>query len=302
MKMNMIGWTLAQGVKNIGRNKLISLISILTMSVSIFLFSVFLILFLNFDSTIIRIQKDICITVFFKEEATAEEITKLGERILEHENTDRLEYISSEDAWNDFLQDYFDNDPQIKDMFQDDNPLKHSSSYTVYIKDVSGQEETAEFIRGLEGVRQVNESTRIAGLFSDIRSAAGSVTIFIMSVLVAVSVFLIGSTIAQGIIKRKNEIRIMKFCGATERMIRGQFVIEGLIIGLIGSFVPLAVIIILYKNAANYIGSHYNMIGGYIRFVDLDTVFGYLIPSVLAMGIGIGYIGSRLAMRKYLKV
>lgn len=302
MKIQMIAWTIAQGFKNILRNKLISLVSLLTMSVSIFLFSMFLVLFLNFESTIRYIQRDICMTVFFNKDAQAEEIKDIGEKILANDKTDRLEYTSSNDAWDDFLEDYFGNDEEIRELFKEDNPLKYSSSYTVYPKDVSMQTELAEYIRGLKGVRQVNESVKIAELFSDFRTAAGSVTAFIMAVLVCVSVFLIGSTIAQGIVKRKNEIRIMKFCGATELMIRGQFLVEGILIGLIGSSVPLIVVIQLYKKMDKYLMENYTMLVAYIKPVGLETVFHYLIPSVFLIGIGIGYIGSRFAMHKYLKI
>lgn len=302
MKLSMLLWTLNQGIKNIIRNKLISLISMLTMSVSIFLFSLFLILFLNFESTLSHLQRDICITVFFDEEIDSEGIKRVGEEILKNENVDRMEYVSSSDAWADFLEDYFDNDEEIRELFKEDNPLQNSSSYTVYLRDIAGQSELAEYIRGIQGVRQVNESVKLARLFRDLKSVTGSVSIFIMSVLVCVSVFLIGSTITQGIIKRKNEIRIMKFCGATELMIRGQFVMEGLIIGILGSCIPLTVIMLLYKKARAFLEANYSILEHYINLVSMETAFRYLIPSVLAIGIGIGYIGSRLAMHKYLKV
>lgn len=302
MKIRMIAWTVAQGFKNILRNKLISLVSLLTMSVSIFLFSMFLVLFLNFESMIRSIQSDICMTVFFDKDAGAEEIKAIGEKILSNDKVDRMEYTSSKDAWDDFLEDYFGNDEEIRALFKNDNPLKYSSSYTVYPKDVVLQGELAEYIRGLEGVRQVNESLKIAELFSDFRTVAGSVTAFIMSVLVCVSAFLIGSTIAQGIVKRRNEIRIMKFCGATELMIRGQFLVEGILIGLIGSLTPLIVIVQLYKRVDKYLMENYTMLVSYMKPIRLETAFPYLIPSVFLIGIGIGYIGSRLAMHKYLKI
>lgn len=298
----MFGWVLTQGIKNIARNKLISLISVLTMSVSIFLFSLFLVIFLNFESTIKYIEKDICITVFFEEKADADDIRKIGEDILLNENVDRIDYISSTNAWEDFLGDYFEGDEEIKDLFKEDNPLKYSSSYTVYLKDVTKQSETSAYIKNIDMVRQVNEATKIAELFRDLRAMVSFITVFIMSVLVTVSIFLIGSTITQGIFRRKNEIRIMKFCGATELMIRGQFLVEGLFIGVIGSLLPLAVLIVLYNKATTYMLEHYIVISRYLNLKTMESMFKYLAPSVLIMGIGIGYIGSRIAMSRYLKV
>lgn len=302
MRIRLVLWTVSQGIKNIYRNKLVSFISLATMSVSIFLFSIFLVLFMNLDATMKYMQKDICITVFFDADSGMADISNIGKKIEKNENVDHIEYVSSDDAWKGFLDDYFKDDKTVQELFADDNPLSDSANYIVYLKDAAKQHETAEFIRGISKVRQVNESLKAVNIFKNIRDIAKFGSITILSILVCVSVFLIGSTIAQGIARRRDEIRIMKFCGATEGIIKGQFVIEGLIIGIFGTLIPLVVIMILYGNMATYISEHYHVINAYIRIVPLSQVYKILLPIASAMGIGIGYIGSRLAMMKHLVI
>lgn len=298
----MFIWTIAQGFKNIFRNKLSSFMSIATMTVSIFLFGLFYITLTNFSITMKRIQKDVCITVFFEEDSSEKDIEAIGELIKKNDNVEKMEYVSSDNALSSFISSYFDEDSEIKEMFKSDNPLEKSSSYTVYFKDSTKQNETVKEISKIAGVRKINEPTKTVKLLNDSSKLIGIASLFIMIVLIGVSIFLIVGVVSQGIIIRRNEIMIMKLCGATESMIRGQFLTEGIIIGLLGSAIPLYLVFFLYKRVIAYLMINYVNISPYIALHPAGSIFKTMMPMIFATGLGIGYVGSRLALIKYLKI
>ena len=120
--------------------------------------------------------------------------------------------------------------------------------------------------------------------------------------LLAVSIFLISNTVTIGISVRREEINIMKYIGATDFFVRAPFVIEGLIIGLIGAAIPLGVVYSIYINAMDMILSRFNELGSILAFLSVDEIFSILVPVSLGIGAGIGFIGSFVTVRKHLRV
>ena len=130
----------------------------------------------------------------------------------------------------------------------------------------------------------------------------GYVSLGIIIILLAVSVFLISNTVMIGISVRKEEINIMKYIGATDFFVRSPFVIEGILIGLLGSVVPLVSIYYLYTNIIVYIGEKFQILSGLLNFLPVEMIFSTLLPVSVGIGVGIGFLGSIVTVRKHLKV
>ena len=178
-------------------------------------------------------------------------------------------------------------DPQAAiDAFQGDNPLKNSASYKITLKDLSNQAEFVQYLKGLTGVRKVLSSEVTADGVAALNSVVSYASIGIIVILLLVSIFLISNTVTTGITVRKEEIAIMKYIGAKDFVVRSPFVIEGLIIGLFGAVIPLALLYFLYDKAVVYIMEKFSILKNIITFLPVGNVYIYLLPIGLAMGIG----------------
>lgn len=317
MRISTFGYVGKQGVKNIWRNKMFSLASIATMSACIFLFGLFFSILVNFQYIIKSAEEGVAITVFFNDDATEEQKKEIGEQLESRDDVSEVKYVSADDAWAEFQKEYFGDNPELAEGFKDDNPLANSDNYEVYMKTVKGdnkdliakskslsatQQDLVKFAQSLDGVRQVNKSDVVANTLSSVNMLVAYVSIAIIAILLGVSIFLISNTVTTGITVRKEEIAIMKYIGAKDFVVRSPFVIEGLIIGLFGAVIPLALLYFLYDKAIVYIMEKFSILKNIITFLPVGNVYIYLLPIGLAMGIGIGFLGSYFTVRKHLRV
>ena len=317
MRISTFGYVGKQGVKNIWRNKMFSLASIATMSACIFLFGLFFSILVNFQYIIKSAEEGVAITVFFNDDATEEQKKEIGEQLESRDDVSEVKYVSADDAWAEFQKEYFGDNPELAEGFKDDNPLVGSDNYEVYMKTVKGdnkdliakskslsatQQDLVKFAQSLDGVRQVNKSDVVANTLSSVNMLVAYVSIAIIAILLGVSVFLISNTVTTGITVRKEEIAIMKYIGAKDFVVRSPFVIEGLIIGLFGAAIPLALLYFLYDKAVVYIMEKFSILKNIITFLPVGNVYIYLLPIGLVMGIGIGFLGSYFTVRKHLRV
>ena len=139
-------------------------------------------------------------------------------------------------------------------------------------------------------------------MLSTFNKLVGYVSIVIILILLAVAFFLISNTITMGISIRQEEIGIMKLIGATDFFVRVPFVIEGILLGTIGAALPMGALYMIYEKAVEYVISKFNILGGFLQFLDVWEVFRLLLPIGVGLGIGIGLIGSIVSLRKHLKV
>ena len=317
MRISTFGYVGKQGVKNIWRNKMFSLASIATMSACIFLFGLFFSILVNFQYIIKSAEEGVAITVFFNDDATEEQKKEIGEQLESRDDVSEVKYVSADDAWAEFQKEYFGDNPELAEGFKDDNPLAGSDNYEVYMKTVKGdnkdliakskslsatQQDLVKFAQSLDGVRQVNKSDVVANTLSSVNMLVAYVSIAIIAILLGVSIFLISNTVTTGITVRKEEIAIMKYIGAKDFAVRSPFVIEGLIIGLFGAAIPLALLYFLYDKAVVYIMEKFSILKNIITFLPVGNVYIYLLPIGLVMGIGIGFLGSYFTVRKHLRV
>ena len=130
----------------------------------------------------------------------------------------------------------------------------------------------------------------------------GYISIAIIIFLLCVSVFLISNTVTIGISVRKEEIAIMKLIGATNSFVKAPFVIEGILIGIIGAVIPLSLLYVLYTKLVGYVSGEFNILTGLLQFLTVEEMFRTLLPVGMILGVGIGFFGSFFTIRKHLKV
>ena len=301
MRPSTIWYTLKQGVKNIKRNMMFSIASVLTMSACILLFGVFCSIVNNVNNIAHKVEEEVPITVFFDEGTTDEQIQQIGALIQERPEVAQIQYEYADDAWEKMKKEYF-GDTDVADGFKDDNPLVNSSNYQVYLKDISKQAVIVAYIQTLDHVREVSQSEQAAKTLGSINKLVSGISIVIIVILLLISVFLISNTVSVGITVRKDEIGIMKYIGATDAFVRAPFLLEGMVLGVIGAAIPLVILYFAYNSAVTYVLTRFNVLMGVVEFIPVGRIYMTLLPIGLALGIGIGLLGSFWTTRKHLKV
>lgn len=302
MRISTIGYQTKQGFKNIGRNKMFSIASIATMAACIFLFGIFFSIVTNFRYMVQKAEEGVAITVFFDEEATDAQIKKIGDELKSQNGVLKVNFVSADEAWDSFKDEYFGDAKELADGFKDDNPLSGSDNYEVYMSDVSKQKDVVSYAEKLDGVSKVNKSDVVAKTLTSVNRLIYYVSIVLIGILLAVSIFLISNTVTMGITVRREEIAIMKYIGAKDGFVRAPFIIEGLVIGLIGAVIPLVILYFVYDKAVAYVMTKFSLLNNIIEFLPVTTVYRTLLPFGLILGVGIGFIGSAFTIRKHLRV
>ena len=279
--------------------------SIATMTACIFLFGLFFSLLINFRYIVKNAEEGVAVTVLFDDGVDQATINSIGEQIKAYKGVTKVEYVSAEEAWDEWSKQYFgytELESEMAEGFKNDNPLANSSSYSVYVDKIEHQDALVKYIEGLDGVREVNQLKGATQTLSSFNTLLTYISVAIILILLCVAVFLISNTVAIGISIRKEEIGIMKLIGATNFFVRAPFLIEGMIIGLIGAIIPLVLLFVMYKKVIEYVLTKFSMLSSVVQFMSVTQVFEVLTPVALILGMGIGLFGSVITIRKHLRV
>ena len=302
MRISTFWYCLKEGVKNICRNVWFSLASVATISACIFLFCLFFSIVVNIQYVVKNVEGTIGITVFFDDELTEDEIKRIGAEIGKRPEISSMEFTSAEQAWENMKNDYFAGHEELAEGFADDNPLAGSASYQIFLHEIENQDQVVAYLQGVSGVREVNYSNSAAAGLSSFNAVIGILSLVIIGVLLAVSVFLISNTINVAASFRKRENEIMRYIGATDYMIRAPFVVEGIIMGLMGAGIPLVGMYYLYMRSVGYLTTKFQILSRIFQFLPLSDIFPYMAVVAVLLGLGIGFFASFFTIRKHLKV
>ena len=299
MRISTFFYTLKQGVINIFRNKLFSLASIATISACLFLFGLFYAVILNFQNVVRTAEEGVSVTVFFKDGTTQEEMEQIGVQIRARNEVSEAKFVSADEAWAEWAPENIGED--YNEIYTE-NQLEGMDNYEIYMNDVSKQESLVTWLESIPQVDRVQHSEVAATTLTGVNALVAYTSVGIIAILLAVSVFLINNTVMIGISVRKSEIEIMKYIGATDFFVRSPFVIEGILIGLIGSLLPLGLIYVLYKKVIDYVMTEFPSLSGLMQFLPVSEIYRTLLPVCLGLGAGIGFLGSFITVRKHLRV
>ena len=294
-------YLIGQGIRNIFKHVGASLFSLMIMIFTIFLFDAASAIMLNINSFVKDAEENVGVTIFFDEGLSESEIRQIGEKLGDYKGVQRMKFTSAEEAWENYKKVYFSGNEHLADGYADNNPLANSASYEVFLKDISKQMDYVEYAKSLKGVRLVNYSNVVAEGLSNVAAVIRTGTIIILVVLLVVAVSLISNSIALTISMRQEEIHIMRYIGASNGFIRSPLVLEGVLIGLIGAAIPLAVMWFGYPAVVDSIKEKYANLVNIFGFISREELFRFIAPVSLVLGVGIGLAGSLFSIKKHLK-
>ena len=273
-----------------------------TMAACIFMFGIFFCMVQNFQHFVREAEEGVAVTVLFDEGTTEDEILEIGQGLTKRDGVSEFVYVSADEAWKSYQEKYFEGNPEVAEAFVDDNPLANSSNLEIYMKDISKQDDLVTYIESLDKVRKVNRSDSVASMLTDFNRLVSYVSVAIIGLLLAVAIFLINNTVAIGISVRREEIGIMRLIGAKNSFIKAPFLIEGIVIGLVGAIFPLILLYFLYNKLITYVGTQFTGLSNVMDFLPAAQLFQTLLPVGMALGVGIGFFGSIVTIQRHLKV
>lgn len=296
MKYSMIGYLIGEGFKNFFKNKKSTAACLAIMCATMLIFGIFFIIGKNISNAITQIEAAQAIEVFIKDEASEEQIEELGKKINAIDGVNSITFKSKEQALN-----------QMKETLKDKQYLLEGldifpASYVVKLTDLTLSSSVQEQIGKLDYVKTITSRDDTMNTLVAIGNGINIVTAVVLVLLVLISIFIIANTIKLTVHARRKEISIMKYIGATNGFIRAPFIVEGIIIGTIASMLSVLLIGLAYNTISSKILS--SSLSKVIQFnlLSFNDLFNLIIIVYLALGIGVGILGSAMSMRKYLKV
>jgi len=298
-KIRTLFYCIGQGIRSIWKNRVYSLASAGTITACLLLLGVFYFVIANFNYAVESAESLVGITVFFEEGTTEDQILETKEKIRMRAEVADVVYISAAEAWENYKAESLNE--ELSATFGNDNPLEDSASLEVSLSDVSMQKLLVRHVESMEYVRKVNHSESIAESFDGIKTLLWIISIGLIAILVAVAVFLIRTTISTGINVRREEISIMSIIGATDFFIRAPFVVEGAIIGILGSVLPIGILYLVYGEVIRTLKEQFDSVFTAMNFIDRTKIMQQFIPLALVFSLGIGIVASHMTAKRQIR-
>ncbi|MBQ4518517.1 MAG: permease-like cell division protein FtsX [Clostridia bacterium] len=297
MKINSVKYFMKEAGRNVFSNGWMSVASMFTVVASLLVFGIFMVLALNVNHMVDKQEKDYEITLTVDENCTQEETEQLGRNLAAVTNVSEVIFESKE-VRMEYLRERFGEDAALLDAYQgEENPLRNW--YKIRCEDLNLSDDTVAIIKELNGVARVISSGETINKLTTVSKYISTASIWIMLALAVISIFIIANTIKLAVFSRRKEINIMKYVGATDWFIRWPFIIEGMIIGLLGAIASGLFIALSYEGI---IGVFATLKIAFMDFIPLNDIMAYIGAIFLLMGLGLGALGSLIAVRKHLKV
>ncbi|MBE7035552.1 MAG: ABC transporter permease [Ruminococcaceae bacterium] len=297
MKINSVKYFAREASKNVFSNGWMSLASVFTVVASLLVFGIVMVLVLNLNHMVAKMESDYEITMTIDENLTEAETKRLGQILEDIPNVSEVVFESKAERME-ALRVQFGDNASLLDSYQGDkNPLRNW--YKIRCVDLNLFSETVEAVKPLHGVVKVISNSEIIKKLTSFSSYVSRGSIVLMFALAIISIFIISNTIKLTVFARHKEINIMKFVGATDWFIRWPFIIEGMLIGFIGALISSAVMSLVYKGLTSLFLS---LQIGFMSFIPMGDIVLLMTTVFIFMGIGLGAIGSLIAVRKHLKV
>jgi len=291
---NRTFYYIREGIASIFNHSLMSFASICIIIAFLVIMGSFILLAVNINSLIGDLAEENIILAYVHENVSDDDAQRLGNRIRAIPNVSSIRFITNREAADNFLGRYED-----QERFRDIDYTTFRHRYAIYVEDVALIAETQQALRYIREIAQVNANLAIARAFVTLRTVVSWVSIIVIGILLAISLFIMSNTIKLATFERREEIAIMKMVGATNSFIRWPFIFEGFILGLTGSLIAFAVITGLYGLVS---GRVLELEAGFFQLVQFSNVSVPIFILYAAIGFGVGVGGSGLALNRYLKV
>lgn len=296
MKINTINYFIVDALKSIKRNITVSFAAMLTVLVTFFVLGTFTLVGLNFNKTIEDVADKIEIKVYLQDDIKLVNQREVEIKLAEQEGVKAVTYESKDEAFTKLKKDLEGNSGMLEGYSLENNPL--ASSYIVTLEDASYAGNVSKAVEDMTGVESITNQQELIEKISNVVDFVQILGVVLFFVFIGVSIFLIMNTIKLAVYSRRREVGIMKFVGATDWFIRWPFVIEGMIIGAVGSLLATVILYFIYRGIFGFIASNLLI----ANLVPVSFVLTTLLGGFLLGGIVVGAIGSIAALRKFLVV
>lgn len=299
MKHSIFGYLLGEGFRNVFHNKKSSGASLAIMCATMLIFGLFFMIIENLNNAVETLETQQGIQVFIQKTATDAQMEQIGEQIQAIDGVNKVTFVSKEDALNQTKEKLKDKQALIAG-WDESNPFK--ASYLVTLTDLKLSSQVQDEIKKIDNIDSIQSRDETINGLVAIANGVRIVSAVILTLLVLISIFIIGNTIKLTVHARRKEISIMKYVGATNSFIRAPFMIEGVIIGIMSSAISLGIVGALYNWGTIKMAQSETIQKIGVNMLQFKDLFSSILIVYIILGVGIGIIGSRISMRKYLDV
>lgn len=296
MKISTFKYFTVDATKSLSRNKTLSFASVATVAAALFIFGIFMLGALNVNEGIEEIGSKLEVKIFLDDDISISDKSSLEKVIKNIEGVNGIKYENKREALEKVKGQLGENSDDLVEGFEERNPFPNS--YIVKVEKPEYVSSVVEKVTGLSGVEKVRDAREVVEKIIKITESIKWIGYVIFAILFFVSLFLIGNTIKLTVFSRKREIGIMKYVGATDWFIRWPFIIEGVIIGIIGSLLSSVVLYYIYN--VIYLKAAEQLI--MMQLVTPAYILGNLMWKFIFVGAVIGAFGSIISIRRFLKV
>lgn len=297
MSLSKVGYSLGQAKKNVIRNGLMTVASLFTIASCLIILGLFTIITLNVNYITDQVKDKCEVQLFLAADASEERIESIKGEIDGIQNVKESVLFTKEDMLSFAKEDMFEGKEDLLTGFEgEDNPF--SNSYKITLNDIEKTSETVAELSALTDVDHVENKQDVVNTVVSVSGAVRKLSLCVMALLLIIALVIISNTIKLTVFNRRKEINIMKYIGATDRFIRIPFIMEGMLIGLIGAVISFALMSWGYITILKYIAAFGFDMFEFISYITVAPVIGVLFAAV---GCLIGITGSVFSMRKYLK-
>lgn len=299
MKLRVFKNIIKQGFQGMWRNRSMGLASVSSISAVLVILGIILILVLSINNVVMEVKTKFDeIQVFLEDDLTNEDLDRIENEISAEENVLSLIFVSKNQGLE-LMKEQWGEEGHLLEGLEEDNPLENS--YIIQLKDIQHADTVVKNLNNIEGITKINYYKDIIDklmIFANYIRFGG---IAVVGALVLVSIFIISNTIKITVSSRKKEINIMKYVGATNGYIRGPFIIEGILFGLIGAGIAILLINYGYEYFFKSISDQL-----YVLFTVYLVPPSNLVKDIViifsSIGVGIGALGSIVSLKRFLNV
>jgi len=298
MKIRTGTYLIKEGFSNIKRNRMMSVASVGSVAAALIILGLVFLLIINMNHMVEEVKQQFdSIQIYLLDDVEDSEILAIKAELEGLDGIRALEFESKEDALKNIKEKWGDQAYLLEGL--ESNPLPNS--IIIYVEDIAYSDKIVAEVSGISGIEEVRYYNDIVQKLITIANFIRLLGLAIIAILVFLSIFIIGNTIKLTVAARKREINIMKYVGATNWFIRWPFFVEGMVLGLLGAIISLAIVYFGYSYIYNAISQQiYMLFTTYI--VSVNEIIKDMMVIFVVLGMGIGALGSILSMRKYLEV
>jgi cell division transport system permease protein len=295
MLFRNLKYFLKEGFSNLARNRIMTVASITSVMAAMLILGLFLVIILNVNSLTNQVESQLELKAFLKDNISEQQVTQIGNDIKKMPGVTSVVFESKEEALRKFKQQLGDKS-YLAEGLEKDNPLPQS--YIVKVKDAGLMKDISNEIKQINGVDKVSYGQDVVDKLLGIIKIIRIVGLSIIFILFIISIVIISNTIKLGVFARRREINIMKYIGATDWFIRWPFLIEGVVLGLVGALLSVVLLVLIYGYVLNIINNKLIV----FQLLPPEKIVGDILVYFSIIGAIIGALGSGLSIKRFLNV